>query len=493
MLRLPEHFSLKHFFARLGVCVAVLSPPALAQPVEPVAPGPAGAVEIWAERGSGVTSAWLGNGVLVHHKLLKPEAAPADAAPDARRREVARIAVCVTLAGAELLETPENRGVSDAAVAASWNARSVRSISAEALRASLETAGILLRAYAGGDSFVLTASTSSGEIEPAMRAVQLLLSEPVVDAGELARWKERTIAALDERQQQGNDALEKVIAAMFGPQEARARRASREAIEALTPERAQAWLDTAVGVAPGSSAMPLEVAIVGDIPLAQAIEMAEKYFAHLPARTRIADTTLADRRAAVRADRPPEILTLPTWTGTPLVLVGFFGADIRDIADHRALTTAAKLLNDRLNRLPPEQQDADQSFAMAMPASVYPGFGLFLASTRAKEGNDIAAAENIRKLLDDLMTAGPSPEELSKASQELSDSAAKATSDPLYWARTLSRSSYHGFRISEIPRAPAAYRDMPADAIKAALRKYWTPERSIKLIVRPATDLPAQR
>lgn len=479
----------------LSLLLAASVGPLGAQPAgeKPAAGG--GAVEIWSDRGSGVTSAWLANGILVHHKQLKTDQAPADAkAPaDPRRREPPRIAVCVTLAGAELLETPENRGVSEAAVAAAWNARSVRSQTADQMRSSLEPGGVTLRAYAGGDAFVLTATTTGASIDAAFPALRLLLAEPVVNPDELARWKERTVEALDERQKQGNDNLEKVITAMFGPQEARARRASREAIAALTPEIAQAWLDNALGITPGSTPMPVEVAIVGDITFAAALALAEQHLASLPVRTRIADTTLADRRAAARADRPPEILTLPTWTGTPLVLVGFFGADIRDIADHRALTTAAKLLNDRLTRLPPEQLDAEQSFAMAMPASIYPGFGLFLASTRAKEGNDVGAAENIRKLLDDLMTAGPSAEELSKASQELSDGAAKATSDPLYWARTLSRSTYHGFRLSEIPRAAEAYREMPAEAVKSALRKYWTPERSIKLIVRPATDLPAQR
>jgi predicted Zn-dependent peptidase len=240
-----------------------------------------------------------------------------------------------------------------------------------------------------------------------------------------------------------------------------------------------------IGPAGAAKAMPIEVAIAGEVSLDRAIALAEAHLGSLPPRQRISSATLADRRVATRAQRPPEVLELPDWKGPALVLVGFFGADIRDIGDHRALAVAARVMNGRLDRLPPEQHDAEQAFAMATPASVYPGFGLFLASTRAKEGSEAAAGENIGKLLADLMESGPSAEELSEASQELSNGATKATSDPVYWARTLSRSAYHGFPLAEIGRAPTAYREMPADAVKGALRKYFTPERSIRLIVKP--------
>jgi predicted Zn-dependent peptidase len=230
--------------------------------------------------------------------------------------------------------------------------------------------------------------------------------------------------------------------------------------------------------------MPMEVAIVGDIPVDRSIRLAEEYFGSLPARERISEGTLADRRIATRPERPPEVIHPPDWKGTPLVLVGFFGADIRDIGDHRALAVAAEVLSNRLSRLPAEQNEGNRAGARAAPGMVYPGFGLFLATTHAREGSEGAACENISKLLLDMLDHGPSAEELATATKSLSKSAAKMLSDPYYWAWMLSRSSYQGVRVGDIGVAERAYLEMTPEQLTAAIKKYWTPERSIKLIVK---------
>lgn len=455
----------------------------ITQPPEPTNPGKA--LELWVDRPSGVTSVWLSNGVLLHHKYLK--SAPAAGEEEANgggEKKSPTVAVCITLAGSELLESPENRGVSDAAVAAAWNTKSVRSMKAGELDIFLDNCGANIRCFGGADSFMLTITCSVEKLEATLRGVRLLLSEPVVDPTELGLWKERTVQQMQEREESGS-AFDGVVSALFGPQEARARRPLAENIKILTAEQAQNWLDAAVGGPDHPMAMPMEVSIAGDVPVDRAVRAGEVYLASLPKRERISETTFAERRVATRAQRPPEVYRATNWKSTPLVLVGFFGADIRDIHDHRALATAAKILSNRLTRLPPEQNDGEQAFAMAMPASVYPGFGLFLATTHAREGSEQAASENIHKLLHDVIANGPTPEELSTARNELGSTAAKMLGDPVYWARTLSRSVYHGIRLPEISAAERTYREMQPGVIVETLKKYCTPEQSIRLVVKP--------
>lgn len=469
------------------------APPATAvgtAPPEPAAPGKA--VEIWVDRRSEVTSAWLANGVLIHHKLLKVEhhakggdGNEQEGGPGRRGdRPTPEISVSVTIAGAELLETPENRGISDAAVAAAWTARSVRSMKPGELAAYLATCGASVRGIGGGDSFMLTAAGGADKIDGMLRAMHVMLSEPVIDAEQLQRWQEQTAKQMEDRRQAGISGFAGVIARLFGPQDARARFPSPESIRRITPEAAQAWLDSAVGADPEHKGLPMEVAIVGDISVDRAIRLAEVYFGSLPARERISEATLADRRIATRPPRPPAVIHPPDWKGSPLVLVGFFGADIRDIGDHRALAVAAEVLSNRLNRLPAEQNEGNRAGARAAPGMVYPGFGLFLATTHAKEGNEGGACENIAKLLLDMMDHGPSAEELETATKSLSKSAGKMLSDPYYWAWMLSHSSYQGVRIGDIGIAEKAYLEITPERITAAIKKYWTPERSIKLIVK---------
>lgn len=478
-------------------------------PPEPAAPGaPGRAVEIWVDR-SGITSAWLANGVLLHHKYIKatraPEAADATGGGDqpgaARRRErpPAEVSICIAIAGADLLETEANRGISDAAVAAAWGPRSVRSMKAGELDAYLDASGASIWCSGGSDAYMLTINGDAAQVESALRGVRLMLSEPRVDEAALARWQEQTVKQLDERKHAQNNAIANVIGSLFGPQEARARYPEAETVKALKVEQVQSWLDSALLGAPGAKgrAMPTAVAITGDIPVDRAIRLAEQYFGSLPDRDRIAEATFADKRIATRAKKPDEVIEVNGWAGSPLVLVGFFGADISDIADHRALAVAAKILSNRMDRLPPEHNEGDHAFANAMPASVYPGFGLFLATTHAQAGSEAAASENINKLLDDVMKNGASAEELSAASDELSRSAARRLSDPSYWSWMLAHSTYQGMRLSEIGIAERVYREMKTETITAALKKYWTPERSIKLIVKPgktaAPSSPAER
>jgi predicted Zn-dependent peptidase len=473
---------------------------ALTAPPEPPAPGRA--IEIWVDRASGVTSAWLSNGVLLHHKFLKVEPPkaeqPADGAADGRRRDrqIPSVAVFVTIAGAELLEVDANRGVSDAAVAAAWDARSVRSMMAGELDAFLDATGATIRCSGGSDSFMVNITGDAAQMEPALRGVRLMLCEPVVDAEALKRWQEQTVKQFEDRKRTDNNAIAKVIGALFGPQEVRARPAQGESVNAITAEQAQTWLSNALGASADAKAMPMEVAIVGDIAVDRAISLAEMYFGSLPARERMAEATLADKRIATRAKRPEEVIEVPDWKGSPLVLVGFFGADIRDIADHRALAVAARILSNRMDRLPPDQNEGNHAAANAMPASVYPGFGLFLATTHAQAGSEAGASDNIHKLLDDVKVNGPSAEELSVATQYLSGSAAKMLADPSYWSWMLAHSTYQGMRIAEIGVADRVYREMQPEMVTAALKKYWTPERSIKLIVKPGTEgkaAPAER
>lgn len=451
------------------------------------------AVEIWFDRESGVTSAWLSNGVLFHHKHLKPPT-PADAAAEnpARDRAVPKVALCVTIVGAELLESNDNRSISDAAVAAAWTARSVKSKSPAELDALFESSDVSVRGSGGADSFMLMATGEPEKLDAALPGIRLLLTEPVVDPAALATWQERRIKEIREREENGNDAFGGVIASVFGPRDGRSLRPRPEHIRAVTAGQAQAWIDEALGSlagpdgADGHNGMPMTVAIAGDISVEDAIRMAEKHFASLPPRDRIAPDTLAPHRVATRADRPPEVLPIKEWKGNPLVLIGFFGADLQNVADHRALSVAARIFSTRLDRLPPDQNDGDQASAMAMPSAVFPGFGLFLVATHARPGSEARAGENISRLLDEFMSNGPSQDELSAATNDFISSASRMLVDPTYWARVLSRSVYQGVPLVEIGRATDAYREMRAEAVSVAVRKYFTPERSIRLIVKPA-------
>src|SRR5258706_514554 len=70
------------------------------------------------------------------------------------------------------------------------------------------------------------------------------------------------------------------------------------------------------------------------------------------------------------------------WQGKSYVVAGFFGADIKDLAEHRALAAAAKVLGARLAaNLPEAENVGGDASASSVPSSVFPGFGLVVAVT----------------------------------------------------------------------------------------------------------------
>ncbi|MBC7771531.1 MAG: insulinase family protein [Pyrinomonadaceae bacterium] len=493
--------------------------------VEPPVPQTPGEVlEIQTDRASGVVSVWMSNGVLLHHFALgsrpaqppaidqKPAAdgpsSPAPAVNQYRDGNGNTVIVTISIAGSELLETSENRGISQAATIA-WDRLSVRSMRQEDLETYLDASKVRIRGAAAPTAFTLRIEAKPETLEKGLRVARLLLTEPKIRPDDLDAWRARLSGRRSVQHMQGQRLVsETVFDMMFVKTDVRPRRPSDESIARLTTPQVQGWLDDMLGVAGDApdgqphrphaikQAHPMEVAIVGDIPVAEAVRLGALFLGTLADRPRISPATFADVRKAERAPEPlVGTRVVADWSGNAFIVGGFLGADLKNLSDHRALAVVARIVQSRMLEWPADDRGGvggggggdgrSGAGARAVPGSAYPGFGLLIAATEVSPERADSVLIKMGELLDQLRDRGPSSDEVVDARSKLATSAHEMKSRPEYWSSILASTVYHGLSPAALASAESAYAAITLDDVRDAIRMYDTPDRRIRLKIVP--------
>src|SRR5690606_24770955 len=145
---------------------------------------------------------------------------------------------------------------------------------------------------------------------------------------------------------------------------------------AHTTEQAQAWLRQI------ATSGPVEVAVVGDVSLETALGPVAAELAALPDRGRMSQRTFLEARTLAR---PAEAVEATVARATPdaraVVVAGFFGADVAQVREFRALWVAARVLEERVvGRITQHGPPLTDLEATCAPGAALPGFGMVFAA-----------------------------------------------------------------------------------------------------------------
>lgn len=450
-------------------------------------------VELTEHRRSGVVSFWLDNGVRVHYRHI-------DQPPG-------QVQVTISLLGSEILETPETRGLSalSAGVLDEWALSAPGAVQAGASAHDLHLDGI-----AGVDALQLRVWGSHTDMDVAMRVATELLTRPHVDDAVLARVRAETDREIDQRATDprvaASDAMMRAIFPAADPG-ARTNPLTKADIERHGAPAVAEWLNKHTQI----DGLPIEVAIVGDLSLADALRLADKHLGTLPRRARVGRAALAAERAVARPAGPivrsADAGLMPEWS---TVLVGCFGPDVDRTAELRVLRAAARVLGERLaarfkaegipfrtmrpvNSVPPNaaaaQAASAQGGAGAIGASVaqsaYTGMGLFFASADVAPADAARARAAMEQEIAALITRPPTPEELSPITEAMTRVVRTFDRDARYWSGLLSRADSLGIDADEASEGAAFYSALTGEMIRDTLKHYWTPEARIAMTVDP--------
>lgn len=430
-------------------------------------PTPGEVKDVTEHSSSGVTSAWLGNGVRVHHKFM-----------DIRKDQVS---VSISLAAGQIQETAANRGTAEAAGLA-WNRPATSALSSTNIRDIMTGKNVRVRGGAGLDTFSLSVSGSPDELETGMQLAYLMLTDPVIEPAAFDQWKTGQLQEIADRKKNPQGVFAEALAATVYPAgEVRTQPLTEAQVNAVKLADAQAWLRSAVSTA------PIEVTVVGDIQRDEAMRLVSTYLGSLSSRDRISDKTLDELRTLTRAKGPITTeRTLETKTPMALVAVGFYVCDADNVKERRTLQMASAVLNTRINKKVREEEGLAYSPGCRVsPGREFPGFGTFAAlSPTAPEKVD-ALVKSFTEVYDQFAKTGPTEEEMTVAKRQLANTLDEQMKDPGFWASTTGQMDYRATRLDDVMTANDFYQGLTAEQVRSVFAKYYTPESTMRVVIRP--------
>lgn len=424
--------------------------------------------EVSTHEASAVTSAWLSSGARLHHRFM-------DIRKDA-------VTVSINLArGIINTASMQERAVADAAGLA-WSQPATSTLSSTNIRDLMTGKNVSVGGGVGQDTMSLVVSGTPADLEEGMKLAHLLLTDPKIEASALDQWKTRQLEAISMRDKDPRAAFGVAVAQTAMPKDdARTQPMTKEAVEAVTLEAAQAWLKSAIAKA------ELELAIVGDISQEQAFMLAAQYVGSTGERERISSSTLDELRMLKRPVGPMrEDRTIKTKTDQALVLGGFYTADADNTADNRAMQLASQSIDSRMTKIIRERDQLVYSISPRNSGGVtWPGMGTFAAVAPTEPSKVPALAERIEEIYTEFAKTGPTPEELAVGQKQIANTLDESMRDPGFWVQRLGTLEYRNTKLDDVMGAAAAYPQITAEQVREAFAKYYKPENFMIITMTP--------
>ncbi len=438
------------------------------------APGRIGEVSV--DQDLGITSAWLSNGIRVHHRFM-----------DYKKDSVT---VGISFAGGGIEEKPGNIGVSFVAGLAMKTPATSRLDSTQ-IRDMLLGKNIgVTGGSASDDAFVVRASGSPEDLEVGLQLAHALITDGRIEETAFKNWRTATLRDIERNATNVSYQASSALSDLLSGGDPRRLPLSKKDVEALSLAQGQAWLRRLCREAPA------EVAIVGDMSWDAVRPLIERYFGSLPSRNRSAERLETLRHLARKPGPLSRRVEVATVTPTAVAYAGFVGCEGRNVDDRRALELAANILTSRLLKTIREEMSLVYGIsADSNPSRIYRDAGQFAAGAKCKPENAERVAEEIHRAFKAFAESGPTAEELTNAKKQILNSLDTGMKEPAYWLALLQNFDLRGRSLDEPKTEKTAYETMTAEQVQKVFAKYCLPVRSYTVLGIPVapTTKPASQ
>jgi zinc protease len=338
------------------------------------------------------------------------------------------------------------------------------------------------------DAYVLSGGTRTGDLPTQLQVLAAYLTEPAWRDAALARIKAAARTIHDQYEATDNGVMARDLPGLLHAGDRRWTFPSRD-------EMAGAKLDEIKGaIMPDLSAGPVEVVIVGDITVDQAIAATAATFGALPPRAEAKPVPAAER--VVHFPKAgPETLTL-THKGRADQAIGFIAwptsdyfADPQRARDTAVLREVMKLrLTDQLR----EAQGASYSPDVNSQHSlVWTGWGYLAANVEVPPEKLAGFFADTQKIAADLRTTEIGDDELARAKKPRIEGIQRARVTNGYWLSELSGAQADPRKLESIREIIPGTEKVTAADVKRAAQTWLKPEAAYKLTVVPAAGAAA--
>ncbi|MDH3590842.1 MAG: insulinase family protein, partial [Planctomycetota bacterium] len=433
----------------------------------PPVPEPAEVVSRTLDESTGVTTLVLENGAHVHIKRL-------DTQKD-------RVGVSVRFLGGVIDETEQTRGLTMAgAVAFQPQLGATKRHSASQLSDALTGKNFRVGANAGGAMLSVALQGSTKEIDEGFRLLHLKLTESRLVQPSLDRFRTQMLQQLQMIATRVDVQANLAVDALLTGNDVRLRIPSVAHIQSIQVGTAQAWIAQVLATA------PIEVAIVGDIDVEKAVDLARRFLGALPKRS--AAFSAVDKKRKIEINKGPlvEDVRIATITPQSIVRTGWRGSALGARDDHRRLFVLSLLLSTRLNSVVREEKGLTYSIqCAAVPSTDYDGFGQVFAIFVADPKKVDEAAKLSKETMLKILEKPPTDDEMAAVHTQLANMLDEQFKLPQFWMGVLSSITSSGRTPAAIGKLKERYAAVTKDDVLAAAKKYFVEERHFQVIARP--------
>jgi zinc protease len=361
----------------------------------------------------------------------------------------------------------------------------MRQISLEDTEQVLAGRSIGFNAQMEDDDFLLGAHTSGTDLDTQMQILTAFLSDPGWRRSGLEQLRSASLLQYDQIDATPDGALDRRLDQLLHGGDARW--ASTTRAQLLTdglPEAHALWDGPLQG--------PVNVAMVGDVTLDQAIAAVARTVGALPPRGPAAPV----RPQATRVQFPAPTTTPITIThkgraDQAIAYIAWPGQDFfSNPQEARAISLAAQVMQDRLLQKVRTEQGASYSpSANANPSDIFPGYGAIFATVETSPGRLDGFFKAVSEIAADLRTHPISTDELERARRPRVEQVEKAQQTNTYWIKGLIGAVEDRRRIEITRETIPGYEALTPEDVQAAVRKYLRDERAFKVVVVPESRL----
>jgi len=255
---------------------------------------------------------------------------------------------------------------------------------------------------------------------------------------------------------------------------------TEEVLDQRTMAEARAW------VSPLLATGAIEIGLVGDLDVEEAIAAVAATFGTLPPRK--AKRNYSARREVSFPARPfTREYQVPTEIPQAIAALYWPTDDGMDVTVDRRLRVLGNVLNDRLRKeIREEMGDAYSPNAGSITSQTYPDYGWIQASITVDPEEAKRVARVVRDLADDLARRGIDDDELERAVLPILTSLRESARTNGYWlGSVLSRAQEQPERLDWARSRYEDYQSITADEISELASMYLNKEQAFQVISGP--------
>jgi zinc protease len=249
----------------------------------------------------------------------------------------------------------------------------------------------------------------------------------------------------------------------------------------ITLDQFRGWLQPALDHG------EIEVEIVGDVTVDQAIAQTAATFGALPAR---APQSVAAGQDQVRFPAPVPTPVVRRHHGRPdqaQAYVAWPATDLlSDTQRARRINMAGEVLSLRLlDKIRVAEGATYSPSAGASESDTFPGYGVIYASVEIPPAKVPGFYTDVDQIVADLRAKGITADELTRATRPRIEAIEKSQQSNGYWLATLHLAQTDPRRLELIRSSIPGYQKMTVDDVNAALRDYLAEDKAWRFEVEP--------